>query len=249
MQRFIIEGKTVFDNYCQNHIVPAQDYGYTAIQAVDYYGWLNSADKDIDRYGFDLTNDITAKRYHAENYIPIGSVDFVLAWLKAMGVPHVAPLNIPRELWQHCKRDVRIDYCSNINGHWMLKDTDTIKAPYNGEVYFHGDGGKDKKYFLTRWVDDIDSEWRVFIFDKKILGIKCYSGDELIVPDRSYIEEIAQTYDKRCYVLDLFVRNNGTVTDICELHDFFACGLYGFDDLKMLPIMWSATIKELLKQR
>ena len=77
---------------------------------------------------------------------------------------------------------------------------------------------KTKKYFLTRWVNDIVS---VFVFNGTVLGIQCYSGDVFLTPDNDYIEEIVQNYNKRCYTLDAMVYNGGKTTDIVELHDFF----------------------------
>lgn len=244
MKTFVVQSTET-----NGYTIPAQSYGYTAIEAVQYNNWFQGEKV----YDFVLNDDMTFKsntyNYLSPNYIPIGSVDYVLSWLKLMGVNDVAPLNIPQELWKYCHRDVTVDYCTNINGHWMLKDCNKIKADYNGEVYFNGDGGKDKKYFLTRWVNDIVSEWRVFVFNGAVLGIQCYSGDVFLTPDNDYIEEIVQNYSKRCYTLDVMVYNGGKTTDIVELHDFFACGLYGFEDYKFLPIMWSSTIKELLNRR
>ena len=244
MKTFLIQS-TEYSGYT----IPAQSYGYTAMEAVQYHNWFHGEKVYDCKLHDNMTFKSDSYNYLRPDYVPIGSVDYVLAWLEQMGVTDVAPLNIPRKLWKYCRRDVTIDYCTNINGHWMLKDCDKIKADYNGEAYFNGDGGKDKKYFLTRWVDNINSEWRVFVFNQKIQSIKCYSGDELVIPDKLYIEEIVQNYDKRCYTLDVMVYNDGKTTDIVELHDFFACGLYGFDDYRVLLLMWTSTIKDMLKQK
>ena len=50
-----------------------------------------------------------------------------------------------------------------------------------------------------------------------------------------------------CYTLDVCVTENRERTEIIELHDFFSCGLYGFEDYSVLPIMWISTITDLLK--
>ena len=228
------------------HLLPSQQYGYTAIQAINYHNWFENGIND-DGYDFILLPNQDFTKYLDKKYIPIGSVDFVLQWLYQMGVKDIAPLNIPQVLWGYCKRKVMIDYTDGLYGHYMLKDMYRIKADCNGEVYFRNDGGRDRRYFLTKWVDDIEGEWRVFVFNRKIQGIRCYGGNELLVPDENYINDIISCYNKRVYTLDLFVRDKGKITDICELHDFFACGLYGFEDYRILPTMWISAIDDLLK--
>ena len=164
-----------------------------------------------------------------------------------MGIENVKPLNIPEELWKFCDRKIIIDYCSNINGRWMLKDIDTIKSEINGEIYLDENSNHDKKYFMSEWIDNIDSEFRVFVFNGSIKGINCYLGNELILPDLDYIKKVVKTYNKRCYTLDVMVTENGKHTEILELHDFFSCGLYGFEDYSILPVMWNASIQDILR--
>lgn len=243
MRTFLIQSNDT------NHHIPAQAYGYTAIEAIDYANWYNGE----KIYDYILTTDVPFKRFY-KDYLtkyqtPIGSVEYVTTWLHAMGVDSVKPLNIPKELWRFCARDVRISTLDGLTGHWMKKDLDSIKDDQNGEIFLDGSKTSNKKYFLTKWVDRICSEWRVFVFNKKIRGIRCYSGDEWILPCRFYIEDIVNAYDKKSYTLDVMVRDNGRCTDIVELHDFFACGLYGFEDFTVLPQMWISTISELSGQK
>lgn len=243
MKTFVIQSENI-----NGYNLPAQSFGYTAIEAVQYTNWF----RDSQVYDFVLNSDLNFKSanydYLNKNCIPIGSVDYVLRWLELMGVQNVKPLNIPHELWKFCDRTVTVDYCSNVNGHLMLKDVDKIKSELNGEVWFNGDGGKDKKYFLTEWVDNVESEWRYFVFNGKIRGCQCYSGDSSLCPDKEYVQDVVKTYKKRCYTLDVMVSDGGKHTEILELHDFFSCGLYGFEDFSVLPAMWATAIADLLNR-
>ena len=49
----------------------------------------------------------------------------------------------------------------------------------------------------------------------------------------------------QAYTLDVAVKEDGD-TDILELHDFFACGLYGFSDPTALRKMSILTQRKLL---
>lgn len=127
--------------------VPATSFGQTAVEIVEYYHWYSPDEKRYTAHPLTWLRPFNPEELTLD-CIPIGSVEFTLDWFKGMGVDNVKPLNIPKELWEYCRHFVTVDYCSNVNGRFMLKDTSIIKADCNGECYFHGDGGSDKKYFF-----------------------------------------------------------------------------------------------------
>ena len=227
--------------------IPMHDFGYAVVEAIEYKNWWDR--EKIHSYIFmeniELSKIINHKR---SEVIPVGSIEFCLDYYNKIGIGNIKPLNIPDCLWKFVHRKICIDYCSNINGHWYLKSTKKIKSSDNREVWFNGDGGNDTKYFLTEWIDNVVSEWRLFVYNKEILGIKCYSGDEWILPDKSHCEKIVKAYDKKSYTLDVMVYTSKLqdptrrvfITDIVELHDFFACGLYGFNHHKLLNMLITA---------
>lgn len=49
------------------------------------------------------------------------------------------------------------------------------------------------------------------------------------------------------YTIDVGVTSDGN-TVLIEVHDFFSCGLYGFDDAKNLPNMYISTHKTILRK-
>ena len=56
------------------------------------------------------------------------------------------------------------------------------------------------------------------------------------------------TTSPKAYTLDIGV-NKKDGTFVIEVHNFFSCGLYGFSDHKLLPLMFISGWKELYKQR
>jgi hypothetical protein len=255
-------------------VLPSQIEGSVAIELINYANWFNN--ETLYEYtlveNFDVTTScMTEDKKLPTRIIPIGSVEFVLNYLKQMGIQSVTPLNIPPVLWRYVSRDIKIsnpDIIAN-DGKWFVKSLHKIKSQYN-DMY---DGDRDSKsvinqtvdvfgdedVFMTRWIDDVISEWRVFVYDKEIIGIRNYAGDEWTLPDKAYISKIVQEYDKRSYALDVMVNKEFshytthgysyyvTITDTVELHDFFACGLYGMSDPKLLP-MWITAIQDILKK-
>lgn len=239
-----------------------QSFGDTAIRAVDFVNWWNGekthevklhlpqGEKDEwlseDDWRFDGD-------WLTEAHLPIGSVEYVLSWLKLMGAKTPKPLNIPKELWKYVRRDIGIGTVAGpITEGWYAKSLSTFKDPRNGFVTAKDYFGKEE-FQLTFPVEHIASEWRCFVLDGELLGIRCYSGDEWVLPDYSYIQEIIKNYEKRSYTLDVMVstysKHKLRQTDIIEIHDFFSCGLYGFEDYSKLIRMWTVTMKELLESR
>lgn len=246
---FVIESKIV-----NGYEVPAQDFCYTAIEAVNYRNWYEQEQV----YDFVLCSSINGFRnldhnYLTPNHVPIGSVDFVLHWFKCMGIKKIKPLNIPPALWKFCDRQIMLEFFQRAGtGKWMCKDPDHFKSHMDRPIILHdGQGYSDKAYFLTEWIPDVDSEWRCFVHKGKLQGIRCYSGDEWALPDKEYIQTVIDAYtDKGTYTLDVMVygesNGKGNHTEILELHDFFSCGLYGFDDYSVLPSMWISTVRDIL---
>lgn len=243
VKNFLIQTKQVGE-----FVLPAAAFGQTAVDVVEYYDWFSQE----KRY---TATPITEERSFAPNElsadcIPIGSVEFALGWFKAMGVDNVKPLNIPPELWHLCDRRVTTGFLCDFNGKYMVKDINTIKSAENGLVELCCDERNDKEYFISEWLDDVESEWRVFVFNGEIQDIRCYSGDPWTLPEKKYVENIAKVYSdvsgKHAFTIDVMVTEDGK-TDLVELHDFFSCGLYGFEDFSVLPLMWSAAITDILK--
>lgn len=99
----------------------------------------------------------------------------------------------------------------------------------------------ETRYFYSEKID-IVAEWRVFVFNGEIKGIKHYLGSlEFGVPTITTIEYIIKEFERintgiKAYTVDVaLTRNLDTV--LLEIHNFVSCGLYGFehsDILKML---------------
>lgn len=257
--RLIIQSKKIPGT---EHIIPIYEFGYAAIQSIMYQKWYNNADSTVVLHTSTNFRDIPDSEwwygnlnYLSDDDIPIGSVEFVESWLWQKAEIKPKPLNIPKELWNFVKRDIVIDTVSDKYVGWFRKSVDIIKHSDNGWLQ-DADVSDNSLWLLSTPIPNILSEWRVFVFNGEVKGIKCYAGDEWILPDKTYIQSIVKSYDKSVYTLDVAVYDdtelNGhkttTGTDIIELHDFFSCGLYGFDDYRILPQMWRRAIHDILQE-
>lgn len=267
------------------YLLPAHSFGYAVIEAIKFRNWFRQPVKmehspyfshhsELEPYNYVLSEyagsvpvgestAISMNLLQANEWIPIGSVEFCQEFYKELGVPDLKPLNIPQELWQYCRRKVYVDVFDKIpHGEYFCKSVDKIKSDINDKIEANDNPQLSPntlkklitdKHFYTEWVDDILSEWRVFVLRGKVLDIKCYSGNICQCPSMSYLDYLVELYgNNTAYTLDVMVYRDSEKkvwTDIIELHDFFGCGLYGFEDHENLLMMHVVAHNDILKRR
>lgn len=226
------------------------DFVFTLREAINYTNWLypNSM-----RYIY--AEDILPKH---RSYIPVGSVEFVSKYLKMFFDKVPKPVNVPESLRKYnftgrlvltgTEKTQRIMHAfvkSNdiIKGYSQAVDPRTILSPGN--------------YQISEILSDIQSEWRCFVYKKNLLGIHYYSGDFTRYPNIGAIKKMINNYREApcAYTLDVGMLpadpSPGSLrprTIIIEAHDFFSCGLYGFNRLDLLPKMFADWYAEYTKK-
>lgn len=202
------------------------DFSFTLLESIEFQNWLRN-DKSFEVC---FTDEPTMP-----NYIPIGSVEFVSKYITDYYGLMPKPKNIPIELigknWTG--RNVINGTEKDIIGEKFVKSNDRIKS--FTEICKTAPEGN---YQISDLID-IESEWRAFVFNGKLVGLKNYSGEFDIFPNVDKIKAMINAYKTQpiAFTLDVAISNNDTV--IIEVHDFFSCGLYGFAEHKILPFMFS----------
>jgi hypothetical protein len=232
------------------------DFAFTLLESIRYQKWKQGEDADVVvRYVNCKANDNVwfFKPFH-QHYIPIGSVEFVTSWFKRFHDHTPKPINIPDELNEpfYTKRPVingnHMDIEDLTKGKWFVKSATQIKG--FAEMLRIDDNhswGIPAGYYQMSEEIDIESEWRCFVYDGKLVGLQNYSGIFSMFPDIRTILHMVHNYKSApiAYTLDVGVNNFGTF--IIEVHDFFSCGLYGFANHDILPFMFTRWHYEYLK--
>lgn len=263
MYTFIIQAEK-----SNEYLLPSHDFSYALIEAIKYNNWFNNEkiydyilDYELPNLNMYLSEN--RKLYSKDNYIPIGSVEYVSNYINRFNNKiNIKPINIPTELGNdndnghnfYLRRNVSFnsfpEHCRTKN--IFVKDNSKIKGiaeliPVDKYDEFI------KKNKLTEYIvseeKEINSEWRAFVFNGKLLDVKNYSGEFYCYPDVDMIQWAVSDY-KNCppaYTMDFGVDNNGD-TFLIECHNFFSCGLYGFADYKNLPQMFIKSYKWQLMQ-
>lgn len=258
-----------------NRIV--HDFAFTLIQAKEYYDWLGEK-MSIRFMDTPMSCPMVAAIPNPDHYIPVGSVEFVSAYLKQFypdAVRALWPLNVPEPLFPFAGRRIaNVWNKKDFNNFrelfpettWgfskeipiYVKSLDTIKDKHNGPVDYspYKYEPKDFRGCQISEIIDIDSEWRVFVFHNEIQYIANYAGEPTLFPDPKAITKMIETYSKEApvaYTLDVGVtidkETRKKKTVVVECHRFFSCGLYGFSDLRKYPVMLSQAWNEIKRAR
>lgn len=190
---------------------------------------------------------------HCEDAVPIGTIDFVNAWMHLFHGHGMNPVEVPKCLRKEpfvC-REYHITNADGIprTGEWFIKDVTQLKAFSTGLVrnmekidfdllmkddYVPESGfdlGKIEKnhLFLASGFIDVKTEYRAYFIRGKLNSICCYSGDLLFYPDVQMILDANEVYMKEkdypgSYTMDVMVTE--THTEILEIHPFASVGLY-----------------------
>ena len=220
------------------------DFTFELTRCEEYYKWLGDPITLRRQEGMDFS-----KIKNPDHYVPVGSVEFVSAYLNTFypdAKKALEPLNVPEVLFPFAGRSITnvrtpedmIPF--NDSALVFAKSLDRIKAPENG---FIGLPTFDRvKDFQVSKPIDFMSEWRVFVFQDTIRDCRCYLGDQFAYPDPETIKRMVSAYKDapKAYTLDVGVTTKGE-TVVIECHRFFSCGLYGFSQQNIYPAMLSQT--------
>jgi len=207
------------------HSFPEFDFEYLIFESQRYMKWYDGTDITI------IYDNPTSKS------CPIGSVEYVVNFYKQHYGVSIKPKNIPKTfltepLFLNRQVSFIADFDVNQSEICHVKNNETIK----GELDLDNPIGIEVQ--VSEYISDIESEWRAFVFNNKMVGLHNYSGDFTLMPNVKVIEDMIESYKNEApisYTLDVMVHNSKT--SLVEIHDFFSCGLYGFSDTRIYPIM------------
>lgn len=219
----------------------------------EYYDWLNiGKSEDMKTEMIVCTKselDRVLPNADLREWCPVGTVEFCVNWYSEVWGKTPMPKNVPDRLIGCCSRkiiDMEKDLYDSIEGDRIfVKDKNTIKSKWNGikkkDIMDFCDSDHDYHFHfqVSQVIPEIYSEWRCFVYNGMLIDIKNYDGDPFNIPSRSCVERLISEYGDDApvaYTLDICQCSFGT--EVVEVHDFFACGLYGFSDPKYPLMLW-----------
>lgn len=191
-----------------------------------------------------------------------GYVGDVLEALRCMNVPLPEPLDYPVSLTRYLRREPKRTTMGAVrNSVHPVFVKPIAHKEFTGLIYRKGDPAARRAVVNVSsdcpvWVCDgilpPMSEYRVFVLDREIVGVKHYKGDWEFAPERCEVESAVRDYSEApaAYALDFGVYmsdgpdrwtpdHNNSV--LIEANDAFALGSYGLEPVtyaKMISARW-----------
>lgn len=190
--------------------------------------------------------------------ICIGSVEACTKFFELCNVPVPKAISYPEELKRYLGRDIITTTFGELGNDYpyFIKPSEEIKL-FTGDVIINDHHKQLLKEFYNctdstpifkSSVITFVSEYRVFVSNGKIYGIKHYKGDFNKFIDPNVVKRMVDTY-KDCpsaYTLDVGLTLLGE-TLLVEVNDMWAIGSYGLDG-KTYALLCVRRMKEILNQ-
>ena len=186
--------------------------------------------------------------------IPISSVEHTRKWLNTNFHTSLKPIELPEVLMKYSP------------GYQKLTGEELLKLGYDNDKYFIKRIDKMKSWtslmnpyesarphisknglYAISPIHFVLAEYRIFVYCGDILGCQHYSGSPIAFPNEEIISKMVYEYitAPKAYTLDVMVTPEATIP--LEVHPFVACGLYGFQDMKLLD-MWEKGLDWYIKK-
>jgi len=210
-----------------------------------YISLMPLMDRGIEVVPFDEldADDFFARTVFSKQDILIGSVEATNMFFDALDVDAPTYIGYPEELNEFYGRKIyKTTFGERPKEYpYFLKPANDIKL-FTGSLV-ENDGHIDiiKNWMANRPIEDslemyisepIDfvSEYRCFVLEQNLVGMKHYQGDFTVFPNVDVVNQIMNTYSNCpvAYTIDVGVTSTGE-TCIVELNDFWAIGSYGLD--------------------
>lgn len=177
-----------------------------------------------------------------KNHLIVGSIENTLSYFNKLGINIPEPIHMPNELQKLSGRETYITTVDQLRTYDENKFPLFAKANIEYKKFIPGPikNKKEVGYYLGKVSGNTSilisgyvnflSEYRCFVREGQLKGIKHYIGDYKLFPDFNYINECIKTYKEApiAYTLDVGITDKGD-TKIIECNDAWSIGSYGFD--------------------
>lgn len=184
--------------------------------------------------------------------IPVGTIE----WTEAVSGITLSPMNLPKDLCKPpyaCRAIIRANttdfstcfqsLSQNRRLPVFVKSDSRVKGFEPQLTTKQSDVPADSAYFLSEKIE-ILAEWRAFVFRNQILDVRRYLGPWTEQLPLEYCQSLPSlvrlaSLPTACTIDLALTKKN---VEWIEVHNFIACGLYGFDDpqkiLQMTRVAW-----------
>lgn len=198
--------------------------------------YIGFKEKQANIIFFEEIEEVPSSPYN----IVVAYIEDTNKYFERMGLPPKLALNIPKEIEKYAGREIRYMTMGEFK-----KDTQIpvfVKPARRSKEFVSGvlTKQKNKEFFFNSHPDDtpvlvsevVDfvSEYRGYVIDGVLKGIKHYIGDFRVFPDMNVVDSAINDYitQPAGYSIDFGITSDGR-TLLIECNDGWSLGNYGLD--------------------
>lgn len=200
--------------------------------------YMGFKEKQSDIYFFEDIEEVPTSRYN----IVVAFIEDTNKYLERLGMQPKMALNIPEELMKYAGRQIRFmtmgEFKKDSQIPVFVKPNRRSKEFVSGVLtkldnknFLLNDVADDTPVLVSEVVDFI-SEYRGYVIDGELKGLKHYNGDFRVFPDVKIIDNAIKDYTTQPagYSIDFGVTSDGR-TLLIECNDGWSLGNYGLNDV------------------
>lgn len=218
---------------------------FAAYEGFRFYGYRCVGFEEDELPSLDLTPETPV----------VGWVRTVQNALRRLGVPVPPPIDYPEALRPWFGRAIEKTTLGALRG----KATDLFVKPVEHKLFtgflvtdprdwVEAESFDDDTPVWRSEVVDFVSEWRCYVADHRLVGLRHYLDDPWAMPDKTTVLQMVRAWDDApagCAV-DVGVTRDGR-TLLVEVNDGYALGDYGLPTLRYIELLlrrWSQMVQE-----
>lgn len=200
--------------------------------------YMGFREKQMDIIFFEDIDEVPVSKYN----ILVAYIEETNKYLEKLGIERKRALNIPIDLFSYAGRELFLATLGDLRKGLVelpifVKPAIYSKAFIAGvitkpeTIYAFKDFSDDTELFFSE-VIDIVSEYRGYVIDGELKGLKHYMGNIRIFPDVTVIDNAISSYKNAPvgYSIDFGITRDGR-TLLIECNDGWSLGNYGLNDV------------------
>lgn len=188
------------------------------------------------KMGFEtIYYDVLTSRVE-EDAIVVGFIGDILNISKIMGFDELKQIDYPNELKEYLHRDISKTTTFNLPNEYPFFIKPISIKSFSGRVIKEFKdliGVIDTELYFTKTIHKIVSEYRCFILNGEIIGVKHYKGNPFISICENTLKDMVYKYKNapKAYSLDIGVTDN-MLNILVECNNGYSTGNYGLTEIQ-----------------
>lgn len=218
------------------------------------YALLGFRERGSNIAFYENIEEVPLNRYS----LVVGGIEHTTWWFEQMGINVPESMTMPTELLGYAGRSIdlmtlgealaKTDYPYFVKPYSKLKEFVGGVITKESDKRWFNDGIPQDTTVLVSEVVDFVSEYRGYVINGQLVGIKHYLGDFCLFPDCNIVKQAIADYASQpaAYSIDFGVTSSGK-TLLIECNDGWSLGCYGLEPklyVRLITTRWRQILEQ-----